>query len=178
MLSPVAARHGNNLPAIGSIVQVHDRPLQYGHRYLKLRVVAYPLVDNRGNRLDHCVILQSLSNPRSFSTVAARMLEVVVDAQPWIPDKRKVKHVQPTQYHGQLPDTKPGNYYVSIEDGSRHSLLLGPFSEHAAALAMVDQVKSKACELDSMACFYGFGTCRTETTKPGVLNDLFAEVLA
>lgn len=61
----------------------------------------------------------------------------------------------------QTPDTKPGAYYVSVIDGNRRALLLGPFKDdHAAALAKVDSVRKKAEELDPRAVWYAFGTCR------------------
>jgi hypothetical protein len=58
------------------------------------------------------------------------------------------------------PDTKPGNYYVSVVDGDRYALLLGPFSEHATALDAAPQVAEWAQERDGRAHFYAFGTCR------------------
>ena len=72
----------------------------------------------------------------------------------------------------------PGYYYVSVTDGPRYRLLLGPFeNDHAAALAMVKAVRLKAQELDAWAVFYGFGTCRLPIDTPnppaGRLNDLF-----
>lgn len=74
----------------------------------------------------------------------------------------------------QLPDTKPGNYYVSVIDGPRSALLLGPFeNDHAAALAMVDKVRAKAEEVDPRASWYAFGTCRMDASRPGRLNAEF-----
>lgn len=78
---------------------------------------------------------------------------------------------------GRAPDTKPGAYYVSAVDGGRYALLLGPFAnDHAAALAMVEPVRAKACELNPRAHWYAFGTCRLPPeveAKPGRLNDYF-----
>lgn len=79
----------------------------------------------------------------------------------------------------QTPDTKPGEYYVSVVDGPRASRLLGPFTnDHAAALAMVDKVREKAEEIDPRAAFYAFGTCRIDgdgrvPVRAGVLNRFF-----
>ena len=71
------------------------------------------------------------------------------------------------------PDPRAGHYYVSCVDGPRFSLLYGPFDRHADALAMVKTVRAKAETVDPFACFYGFGTCRTENyAKPGVLNEM------
>lgn len=77
----------------------------------------------------------------------------------------------------QAPDRQSGAYYVSVVDGTRYSLALGPFiDDHAGALAMVDEVRNKATELDSRAWFYAYGTCRTPKDgdlRAGTLNDLF-----
>ncbi len=79
----------------------------------------------------------------------------------------------------QQPDTKPGNYYVSVIDGRRKAVLLGPFlNDHAAALNQVDAVRKKAMDLDPKAAFYSFGTCRipdddTVPIRAGLLNQFF-----
>ena len=77
----------------------------------------------------------------------------------------------------QQPDTKPGNYYVSVVRGKDSRLLLGPFAnDHAAALEMVDAVRKKAEELDAKAHWYAFGTCRLEPdddAPAGILNKFF-----
>lgn len=69
-------------------------------------------------------------------------------------------------------------FYVSVIDGQRYGLLLGPFPELAQAEAMVEQVRTKAEELDPRAHWYAFGTCKAPTGGPGRLNDLFPEVFA
>jgi hypothetical protein len=77
-------------------------------------------------------------------------------------------------YLGDIVDDRPGDYYVSIVDGSRYALIAGPFDTHRKALAMVPAAKKIAEELDPRAVFYGFGTCRKDTSdKPrlGILND-------
>lgn len=75
----------------------------------------------------------------------------------------------------QEPDPRPGAYYVSVvRDGARldYRLLLGPFAEHARALAAVDAVRLEADRLDPRAVWYAFGTCRVEGgAGPGSLND-------
>lgn len=79
----------------------------------------------------------------------------------------------------QQPDSKPGAYYVSVNDGARASLLLGPFiDDHAGALAMVDQVRAKAEQIDPRAFWYAYGTCRVPNDgsvliRAGVLNKFF-----
>lgn len=77
----------------------------------------------------------------------------------------------------QTPDLQPGAYYVSVVDGARHSLALGPFiDDHAGALAKVDDVRNRAAELDGKAWFYAYGTCRLPKEgdlQAGTFNDLF-----
>jgi len=73
----------------------------------------------------------------------------------------------------QQPDTRPGNYYVSIIDGSRTSLALGPFPTHEAALLQVGEVREFLKD-DPMAAFYAYGTARLmDEVEPhiGILND-------
>lgn len=60
----------------------------------------------------------------------------------------------------QQPDNQPGPYYVSVVDGSRHSLLSGPYDTHQEALDMVSKADVIACLLDPRAHFYAFGTAR------------------
>ncbi|HEY6020838.1 MAG TPA: hypothetical protein VIY48_13350 [Candidatus Paceibacterota bacterium] len=84
-----------------------------------------------------------------------------------------------TTISSQQPDTKPGEYYVSVIDGKRTALLLGPFTnDHAAALAMVDRVRAKAEEIDPRAVWYSFGTVRLPSDdsvpiRAGKLNAQF-----
>lgn len=76
------------------------------------------------------------------------------------------------------PDSKLGNYYISVIDGPRYDFLLGPFRDnHAAALALVDIVKEYVIEnyRTQGAFWWGYGTCRVDPEvydKPGKLNDL------
>jgi len=72
-----------------------------------------------------------------------------------------------------MPDTKPGNYYVTVIDGRKTGILAGPFpNDHATALGLVDRARTVACELNPRAHFYSFGTARfpSDFTTPGVLN--------
>ena len=79
----------------------------------------------------------------------------------------------------QQPDSRPGEYYVSVIDGPRTALLVGPFTnDHQAALDMVEQVRTKAEDLDPRAVFYAFGTARLEggdkvPIRAGSLNKYF-----
>lgn len=77
-----------------------------------------------------------------------------------------------------LPDTRTGNYYVSVMDGPRYALLLGPFGEHATALDAVTSVREHAEKIDPKAAFYAFGTCRlpdddSVPIRAGKLNAAF-----
>lgn len=58
-------------------------------------------------------------------------------------------------------------YYVSVIDGPRKGLLLGPYDTHEAALQNVDHGKNLAYESDnySRSWFYAYGTCRVESDK-------------
>lgn len=58
------------------------------------------------------------------------------------------------------PNPHPGAYYVSVKDQGRTALLAGPWPTHAEALAMVDTVRAKACELDPRGVWYAYGTAR------------------
>jgi len=70
-------------------------------------------------------------------------------------------------------NNSPGNYYVSVVDGSRSSLLLGPFSKHMEALLKVEAVRKLANELEPKSHFYGFGTAKSDSNRAGLLNDMF-----
>jgi hypothetical protein len=73
----------------------------------------------------------------------------------------------------QVPDPTPGNYYVSlVRSPTQFSLLAGPFTAHADALAAVDEAWRMAEEVDAWAHFDSVGTVRMPDayTKPGVLN--------
>lgn len=76
--------------------------------------------------------------------------------------------------HVQMPDTKPGNYYVTIRRGDRYQCLAGPFrDDHAMALSLVDKARKLATDLEPRAVFDSFGTARlpSEYEKPGLLNE-------
>ena len=72
----------------------------------------------------------------------------------------------------QQPDTSPGPYYVSVQDGSRSSLLSGPYNTHQEALDLVDKANDIACQFDPRAHFYAFGTARIKdgSSPQGVLQ--------
>lgn len=55
-------------------------------------------------------------------------------------------------------------YCVSVIDGPRKGLLLGPYDTHDAALQNVERGKQLAFGTDgaSRTWFYAYGTCRIE----------------
>jgi hypothetical protein len=73
----------------------------------------------------------------------------------------------------QIPDRRPGNYYVTIHDGARFGFLAGPFKDdHQAAIVLVARCQELAIQLDPWAHFSAFGTARIDYDydKPGKLN--------
>jgi hypothetical protein len=56
--------------------------------------------------------------------------------------------------------SETGQFYVSVIDGARKGLLLGPFGDHDRAKARVDEVRRAAREVDPRASFYAYGTAR------------------
>ena len=79
----------------------------------------------------------------------------------------------------QTPDTQPGEYYVTVVDGPRRTLLLGPYTNwHQGALDRVEDVRREAEKLDPRAVFYAFGTARlpgddSVPIRAGKFNSLF-----
>lgn len=78
----------------------------------------------------------------------------------------------------QEPDTRPGDYFVSVFDRQsnaghgRHALAAGPYTTHRAALDAVADVRRLAEGCDVRAVWYAFGTCRLPvgSGRVGVLN--------
>jgi hypothetical protein len=50
-------------------------------------------------------------------------------------------------------------FYVDAIDGRKTYLIAGPFASHQAALDLVDEVRSFACDTDGRAHFMAWGTC-------------------
>ena len=89
-------------------------------------------------------------------------------------------YTHPAPVSTQEPDTAPGPYYVSIKDGEKFGLLLGPFALHQRALDAVDAARAKAREVNhQQAVWSSFGTCRMKLgfNEPGRLNDLLPETV-
>ena len=63
-------------------------------------------------------------------------------------------------------------YYVSVLDGKRKGLLLGPYDTHQEALDNVKRGISLAVAADTRAVFYAFGTVKitAETLPKAVFN--------
>lgn len=69
------------------------------------------------------------------------------------------------------PDRGRGYYYVSIINGSRCLLALGPFRYRRHALRLVRHVRRRAEDYDSFAHFYAYGTVRlADGNRRGRLN--------
>lgn len=84
----------------------------------------------------------------------------------------------------QIPDTTPGNYYVSALDPDtlKSWTMLGPFvNDHAAALAAVTPVASFCTSKDTTgrSAWYAFGTVRMADnfTQPGNANKYLPHLL-
>lgn len=63
-------------------------------------------------------------------------------------------------------------YYVTMKRDTRTAWLLGPYTEHAEALAQIDQGRQLARDIDPFTDFDAFGTARleTESLPTGVLG--------
>lgn len=60
-------------------------------------------------------------------------------------------------------DDCPGTgaqFFVSVVDGERFGLLLGPYASHAEALGQVRRGRELADRADPRSHWYGFGTAR------------------
>ena len=65
-------------------------------------------------------------------------------------------------------------YYVSIIDGKKFNVVLGPFSTHKEALDMVEPARNEGNKLDPKSHFYGWGTVKMANGyKGGLLNEKF-----
>jgi hypothetical protein len=86
------------------------------------------------------------------------------------PNPRPARHIDTNQ--PQAPWGEHSRFYVSVIDGSRWRVILGPFVEHADALSHVELARNLALELDPHAHWYAFGTCQMEHGRArGSLND-------
>ena len=90
-------------------------------------------------------------------------------------------HQDPLPDYGQ-PNPEPGNYYVTTKDGSKTSLLVGPFEHHEDAIALVGTVTAWVNAHYPWSAFWSFGTCGIKpdadlATNPpqGVVNQIFPD---
>ena len=51
------------------------------------------------------------------------------------------------------------HFYVSVIDGKKHGLLLGPYPTKEEAEGQVERGRKLANDADPWAHFYAFGTC-------------------
>jgi len=85
----------------------------------------------------------------------------------------KAQALTDNREHVCTPEDCPpvGGYYVScIDDNGRVFLMAGPYRTHGAALADERKVCLKASDIDGRAWFMAWGTCRKDSSEPGVLN--------
>lgn len=75
-------------------------------------------------------------------------------------------YTHPAPKSAQVPDTKPGPYYVSTVNGSKFALVSGPYATHAEALADVSRCNTLVCMYDGRAHFFQFGTVRCKRNTP------------
>jgi hypothetical protein len=93
-------------------------------------------------------------------------------------EPRQTTAAKKPQYVKPLPDTRPGNYYVSVVERGRYCLALGPFADdHARALAGVARVRRYFAEHD-LDLFHvcAYGTCRVQPDAEAALGKLSAMV--
>lgn len=64
-------------------------------------------------------------------------------------------------------------FYVSVIDGTRKGILLGPYGTHAEALDNVARGRDLAFAAIPAAWFYSFGTCSAPRSAP--LRPAFAQ---
>ena len=76
-----------------------------------------------------------------------------------------------------MPDTGPEGFYVSVIDGARHGLLLGPYATKLDAESDVPAGRELAERVNDRAGWYAYGVTRVQM-PPGValprgrLNDV------
>lgn len=81
----------------------------------------------------------------------------------------------------QIPDTQPGNYYVSMIHDGQIVLLRGPFrNDHASALAAVNEALATLKKLGLWGAFDDIGTARMTLVFEqrgclDILDDVFIE---
>lgn len=71
-----------------------------------------------------------------------------------------------------IADAERVGYYVSVIDGNRKGLLLGPYDDHSDALANVNRARNLAYDADPRSHWYAFGTCKI-TTRNKLPNSVF-----
>jgi hypothetical protein len=79
----------------------------------------------------------------------------------------------------QVPDTRPGHYYVSATDRGTHWFaMVGPLATHQEALDLVDDVRKYANEVDCRSVWYNFGTCRVDLSEVPPTGKISLQMLA
>ena len=64
-------------------------------------------------------------------------------------------------------------YYISIKDGKRRALVVGPFKTHDEALGLVCKAMVAGREVDPASHFYAWGTAkRANGHHEGIMNKI------
>ena len=58
-------------------------------------------------------------------------------------------------------------FYVSVINGNRKGLLLGPYDSHQEALDLVEPVRRYIAKIDEWSVFYEFGTAGIDSAAWG-----------
>ena len=67
------------------------------------------------------------------------------------------------------------HFYVSAIDGSRKSIVAGPFPDHDSASDAVVKVSLAASDLDPRAWHYGWGTAGSDAVLPSIFGAVAAD---
>lgn len=67
---------------------------------------------------------------------------------------------------------EPGEgFYVSVNDGDEHGLLVGPFERIEDAFAVMEPAQTVAETIDPAAPRFTYGVCKAPTREPALLNE-------
>lgn len=73
----------------------------------------------------------------------------------------------------QEPDARPGDYYVTVIDGTSPGFLLGPYvDDHVSALTAVNRARAYVQKRYPRAAWWSFGTSRLDSAPGNPLGKL------
>lgn len=157
---------GDPMKMTPSRIELHDRILGIVPDHDPVHVEAY-------FRLGHGPGSEAAMPDHQFERLIREAAERVTESGPEKAEQLALSGGYREEPDSQPPDTKPGNYYVTIRRDDRYQCLAGPFrDDHALALSLVDKASKLAIDNDSRASFDSFGTARFpyEYDKPGIFN--------